>query len=44
MFSFKMHYVQFSIQRRISNADEQKHISQMPAIDVYVQLKQVKLK
>ena len=29
------HYLQFSIQRNISIADEQKHISQMPAIDVY---------
>ena len=30
------HYLQFSIQRNISNADEQKHVSQMPAIDGYV--------
>ena len=32
------------MQRNISNADEQKHILQIPAIDVYAQLKQVKLK
>ena len=40
MFCFKMQsiksFLQFSIQRNISNADEQKHISQMPAVDVYV--------
>ena len=40
MFCYKMqstdHYLQFSIQRNISIADEHKHISQMPAIDVYV--------
>ena len=36
--------MQFNIQRNISNADEQKHISQMFTIGVYANLKQVKLK
>ena len=40
MFCSKMQSIksllQFSIQRNISIADEQKHILQMPAIDVFV--------
>ena len=33
--NLQSHYLQFSIQRSISIADEQKHVSHMPAIDVY---------
>ena len=32
----KSHYLQFGIKRNIRNADEQKSISQMSAISVYV--------
>ena len=35
---------QFCIKRNIRNADEQKHISQMSAINVYVQVKHLRLK
>ena len=35
----KSNYLQFRIICYISNADEQKHISQVSAIDVYVQVK-----
>ena len=40
----KSRYLQFCIKRNIRNADEQKYISQMSAIDVYVYVKHLKLK
>ena len=38
------HYLQFRKKCNISNSGEQKYISHMFAIDVYVRLKHVKLK
>ena len=40
----KSHYLQFRIKLNIRNADEQKPISQMSAISVYVYVKNLKLK
>ena len=48
MFFFNMqlksHYRQFCIKRNTRNADEQKPISQMSAISVYVSVKHLELK
>ena len=47
MFYSNMHlksdYLQFCIKRNIHNADEQKPISRMSAISVYVWVKHLKL-
>ena len=40
----KSHYLQFCIKFNIRNADEQKPISKMSAISVYVYVKHLKLK
>ena len=40
----KSHYLQFCIKLNIRNADEQKPISQMCAISVYVHVKHLKFK
>ena len=40
----KIQYLQFGIKRNISYAAEQKHISQLSAIDVYVLVKHLERK